>query len=59
MSKGEDLALTVRFSAAVEKAGRSIPRLSKELICKYLSDLRLLGVLEEPVLSGQARSEAR
>jgi hypothetical protein len=59
MSKGEDLALTVRFSAAVEKAGRSIPRLSKELIWKYLSDLKLLGVLEEPDLSSQARSEAR
>ncbi len=36
-----------RFAAAVEKSGRSIPRLSRELICKYLSDLRLIGALEE------------
>jgi fatty acid CoA ligase FadD9 len=42
------------FAAAVQKSGRSIPRLSKELICKYLSDLKLLGVLEEPDRSGQA-----
>jgi fatty acid CoA ligase FadD9 len=36
-----------RFSAAVEDAGLSIPRLSKELICKYLTDLKLIGALEK------------
>jgi fatty acid CoA ligase FadD9 len=36
-----------RFSAAVEKSGLSIPRPSKELICKYLTDLKLIGALEQ------------
>jgi len=36
-----------RFSAAVEKSGLSIPGLSKELICKYLTDLKLIGALEK------------
>jgi fatty acid CoA ligase FadD9 len=36
-----------RFSAAVQKSGRSIPGVSKELICKYLTDLKLIGALEK------------
>jgi fatty acid CoA ligase FadD9 len=36
-----------RFAAAVEKSGRSIPQLSKELICKYLTDLKLIGALKK------------
>ncbi len=36
-----------RFASAVEKSGLAIPRLSKELICKYLTDLKLIGVLEK------------
>jgi fatty acid CoA ligase FadD9 len=36
-----------RFSAAVEKSGLAIPQLSRELICKYLTDLKLIGVLEK------------
>ena len=36
-----------RFAAAVERSGHSIPRLSQQLICKYLADLRLIGALEE------------
>ena len=36
-----------RFSSAVEKSGLPIPRLSKELLCKYLTDLKLIGVLEQ------------
>jgi hypothetical protein len=36
-----------RFAAAVEKSGRSIPQLFKELICKYLTDLKLIGALEK------------
>ena len=36
-----------RFATAVEQSGHSIPRLSRELICKYLADLRLIGALEE------------
>jgi fatty acid CoA ligase FadD9 len=35
------------FAAAVEKSGRTIPRLSKGLICKYLTDLKLIGALEQ------------
>ncbi|BBX46192.1 hypothetical protein [Mycobacterium cookii] len=35
------------FGTAVEKSGLSIPQLSKELICKYLSDLKLIGALEQ------------
>jgi hypothetical protein len=35
------------FAAAVEESGRTIPRLSKELICKYLTDLKLIGALEK------------
>jgi hypothetical protein len=34
----------------------TLPRLSEELIYKYLSDLKLLGMLDEPEI---ARSEAR
>jgi len=34
-----------QFAAAVEKSGLSIPRVSRELICKYLTDLKLIGVL--------------
>ena len=36
-----------RFQAAVEKSGREIPHVSIELIEKYLSDLKLLGVLSQ------------
>jgi fatty acid CoA ligase FadD9 len=36
-----------RFGAAIEKCGLSIPQLSKELICKYLADLKLIGALEK------------
>ena len=35
------------FVAAVEKSGLAVPRLSKELICKYLTDLKLIGALEQ------------
>jgi len=35
------------FAAAVEKSGLAVPRLSKELICKYLTDLKLIGALEQ------------
>jgi hypothetical protein len=34
-----------RFAAAVEKSGLLIPQVSKELICKYLTDLKLIGAL--------------
>ena len=34
-----------RFSSAVQNSGLVIPQLSKELICKYLTDLKLIGVL--------------
>jgi hypothetical protein len=36
-----------RFGAAVEKSGLLIPQVSKELICKYLTDLKLIGALEK------------
>jgi len=36
-----------RFSSAVKKSGLSIPGLSQELICKYLTDLKLIGALEK------------
>jgi NAD(P)-dependent dehydrogenase (short-subunit alcohol dehydrogenase family) len=36
-----------RFSAAVQKSGLSIPGVSKGLICKYLTDLKLIGALEK------------
>jgi fatty acid CoA ligase FadD9 len=36
-----------RFAAAVQKAGLRIPQVSRELICKYLSDLKLIGALEQ------------
>ena len=36
-----------RFAAAVQKSGLLIPQVSKELICKYLSDLKLIGALEQ------------
>jgi len=36
-----------RFSAAVQKSGLSTPGLAKELICKYLTDLKLIGALEQ------------
>jgi fatty acid CoA ligase FadD9 len=35
------------FAAAVEKSRLSIPHVSKELICKYLTDLKLIGALEQ------------
>lgn len=35
------------FAAAVEKSGLHIPQVSKELICKYLMDLKLIGALEK------------
>ena len=35
------------FDAAVEKSRLSIPHVSKELICKYLTDLKLIGALEK------------
>ncbi len=52
MVSGSDLTLTVpvpseHFAAAVEKSGLTIPRLSKELISKYLTDLKLIGALEQ------------
>ncbi|MCX2929175.1 thioester reductase domain-containing protein [Mycobacterium sp. CVI_P3] len=34
-----------RFRAAVESAGREIPSISRELIAKYVDDMRLLGML--------------
>jgi fatty acid CoA ligase FadD9 len=36
-----------RFSTAVKKSGLSIPGLSKELVYKYLTDLKLIGALEK------------
>jgi fatty acid CoA ligase FadD9 len=36
-----------QFAAAVKKSGLSIPQLSRELICKYLTDLKLIGVLDK------------
>jgi fatty acid CoA ligase FadD9 len=36
-----------RFAAAVENSRLSIPHVSKELICKYLTDLKLIGALEQ------------
>jgi hypothetical protein len=35
-----------RFAAVVDKSQLSIPHVSKELICKYLTDLKLIGALE-------------
>ena len=35
------------FDAAVEKSRLSIPHVSKELICKYLTNLKLIGALEK------------
>ena len=35
------------FDAAMEKSRLSIPHVSKELICKYLMDLKLIGALEK------------
>jgi cytochrome P450 len=35
------------FDAGVEKSRLSIPHVSKELICKYLTDLKLIGALEK------------
>jgi fatty acid CoA ligase FadD9 len=34
-----------RFRAAVESAGQEIPSISRELIAKYVDDMRLLGML--------------
>lgn len=34
-----------RFRAAVESAGHEIPGISRELIAKYVDDMRLLGML--------------
>jgi hypothetical protein len=36
-----------RFGAAVEKSGLSIPKVSKELICTHLTDLKLIGALKQ------------
>jgi fatty acid CoA ligase FadD9 len=35
----------LRFRVAVESAGREIPSISRELITKYVDDMRLLGLL--------------
>jgi fatty acid CoA ligase FadD9 len=35
------------FAAAVKKSALHIPQVSKELICKYLTDLKLIGALEK------------
>jgi fatty acid CoA ligase FadD9 len=35
------------FAAAVRKSRLSITHVSKELICKYLTDLKLIGALEQ------------
>jgi hypothetical protein len=35
------------FDAAVEKSRLSILHVSEELICKYLTDLKLIGALEK------------
>ena len=35
------------FAAAVDKSRLSIPHVSKELTCKYLTDLKLIGALEK------------
>jgi hypothetical protein len=35
------------FAAAVDKSRLSIPHVYKELICKYLTDLKLIGALEQ------------
>jgi hypothetical protein len=35
------------FAAAVDKSRLSIPHASKELTCKYLTDLKLIGALEQ------------
>ncbi|HXO56037.1 MAG TPA: hypothetical protein VN866_05735 [Mycobacterium sp.] len=35
------------FATAVDKSRLSIPHVSKELICKYLTDLKLIGALEQ------------
>jgi len=34
-----------QFRAAVEAAGHQIPSISRELIAKYVDDMRLLGML--------------
>jgi fatty acid CoA ligase FadD9 len=36
-----------RFAAAVEKSRLAIPHVSEGLICKYLTDLKLIGALEQ------------
>ena len=36
-----------RSVAAVEKSGLFIPKVAQELICKYLTDLKLIGALEK------------
>jgi Cytochrome P450 len=35
------------FAAAADKSRLSITQVSKELICKYLTDLKLIGALEK------------
>ena len=45
-AKGE-AAIEIIRAAAVDQCGRSIPQLSKELICKDLTDLKRIGALEE------------
>jgi hypothetical protein len=35
------------FAAPVDKSRLAIPQVSKELICKYLTDLKLIGALEQ------------
>ena len=48
MVNGDGLTLPgAHFYAAVEKSRLSIPQVSKELICKYLMDLKLIGALEK------------
>jgi hypothetical protein len=44
---GANSGLGAHFDAAVEKSRLSIPHVSKELICKYLTDLKLIGALEK------------
>jgi hypothetical protein len=36
-----------RFAAAVEKSRLPIPPVSKELVCKQLTNLKLIGALEQ------------
>jgi NAD(P)-dependent dehydrogenase (short-subunit alcohol dehydrogenase family) len=40
-------SLAANQRKVVEKSGLLIPQVSKELICKYLTDLKLIGALEK------------